>query len=88
MELIADLKPVYTAPTEEASLNQLKLFKYKRVSKYPEIHKFRHDDWETLSDYFKRPEAVRRLIYITNVITFMNFNCLSFNIICGNYSEI
>ena len=62
-KLMADLKLVYAAPTEETALNELELFKDKWDSKYPKIYKSWHDNWATLSTYFKYPEAVRRLIY-------------------------
>ena len=65
-KLMADLKLVYAAPTEETALNELELFKDKWDSKYPKIYKSWHDNWATLSTYFKYPEAVRRLIYTTN----------------------
>ena len=55
-------------PTEETALNELELFKDKWDSKYPKIYKSWHDNWATLSTYFKYPEAVRRLIYTTNEI--------------------
>ena len=62
-KLMADLKLVYAAPTEETALNELELFKDKWDSKYPKIYKSWHDNWATLSTYFKYPEAVRRLIF-------------------------
>ena len=71
-KLMADLKLVYAAPTEETALNELELFKDKWDSKYPKIHKSWHDNWATLSTYFKYPEAVRRLIYTTNAIEGFN----------------
>ena len=63
---------VYAAPTEETALNELELFKDKWDSKYPKIYKSWHDNWATLSTYFKYPEAVRRLIYTTNAIEGFN----------------
>ena len=71
-KLMADLKLVYAAPTEEAALNELELFKDKWDSKYPKIYKSWNDNWATLSTYFKYPEAVRRLIYTTNAIEGFN----------------
>ena len=38
-KLMADLKLVYAAPTEETALNELELFKDKWDSKYPKIYK-------------------------------------------------
>ena len=71
-KLMADLKLVYSAPTEETALNELELFKDKWDSKYPKIYKSRHDNRAALSTYFKYPEAVRRLIYTTNAIEGFN----------------
>ena len=71
-KLMSDLKRVYAAPTEEIALNELELFKDKWDSKYPKIYKSWHDNWATLSTYFKYPEAVRRLIYTTNAIEGFN----------------
>ena len=69
---MADLKLVYAAPTEETALNELELFRDKWDGKYPKIYKSWHDNWATLSTYFKYPEAVRRLIYTTNAIEGFN----------------
>ena len=52
--------------------NYIELFKDKWDSKYPKIYKSWHDNWATLSTYFKYPEAVRRLIYTTNAIEGFN----------------
>ena len=71
-KLMADLKQVYAAPTKEAALAELELFKEKWDAKYPKIYKSWHDSWATLSTYFKYPEAVRRLIYTTNAIEGFN----------------
>ena len=70
--LMADLKLVYMAPTEEAALEHLEEFGEKWDSKYPKIHKSWTEKWPTLSTYFKYPDAVRRLIYTTNTIEGFN----------------
>ena len=69
---MSDLKRVYAAPTEETARNELELFRDKWDAKYPKIYKSWHDNWATLSTYFKYPEAVRRLIYTTNAIEGFN----------------
>ena len=71
-ELMADLKLVYTAATEEIALNELELFNNKWGKKYPKIYKSWNDNWATLSTYFKYPESVRKLIYTTNAIEGFN----------------
>lgn len=70
--LMADLKRVYAAPTEEAALSALEDFGNKWDGKYPKISKSWNDNWITLSTYFKYPEPVRRLIYTTNAIEGFN----------------
>ena len=71
-KLMADLKLVYAAPTEETALAELDEFCGKWEEKYPKIGKSWHDNWPTLSTYFKYPEPVRRLIYTTNAIEGFN----------------
>ncbi len=70
--LMADLKRVYAAPTEEIALAELDSFDEKWSGKYPKIAKSWKDNWANLSTYFKYPEAVRRLIYTTNAIEGFN----------------
>ena len=70
--LMADLKLVYMAPTEEAAREHLEEFGEKWDSKYPKIRKSWTEKWATLSTYFKYPDAVRRLIYTTNTIEGFN----------------
>ena len=70
--LMADLKRVYTAPTEEIAMGELENFDEKWSGKYPKIAKSWKDNWANLSTYFKYPEAVRRLIYTTNAIEGFN----------------
>ena len=70
--LMADLKRVYAAPTEEVALAELDSFDEKWSGKYPKIAKSWKDNWANLSTYFKYPEAVRHLIYTTNTIEGFN----------------
>ena len=70
--LMADLKRVYAAPTEEVALAELDSFDEKWSGKYPKIAKSWKDNWANLSTYFKYPEAVRRLIYTTNTMEGFN----------------
>lgn len=70
--LMADLKRVYAAPTEEIALAELDSFGEKWSGKYPKIAKSWKENWANFSTYFKYPEAVRRLIYTTNAIEGFN----------------
>ena len=66
--LIADLKLVYKATTEESALLNLELFDEKWGKKYPKIAISWKNNWPRLSTYFKYPQKVRTLIYTTNTI--------------------
>ena len=70
--LMADLKRVYTASTEEIALLELEAFAEKWDSKYPTISKSWNENWATLSTYFKYPTEVRKIIYTTNTVEGFN----------------
>lgn len=70
--LMADLKKVYTAATEEAALDALDSFAAAWDSKYPKISKSWYENWSNLSTYFKFPPELRKLIYTTNTIEGFN----------------
>jgi len=66
--VMADLKAIYQAPTEDDALYHLEEFKDKWNKNYPQIAKTWEDNWTALSAYFKYPSEVRRLIYTTNAV--------------------
>lgn len=68
----ADLKEVYTAVTEDESLERLMTFKEKWGSKYPAAIKSWEDNWDILSTFFAYPPAIRKIIYTTNIIEGLN----------------
>jgi putative transposase len=70
--LVADLKQVYAAPTEDIALEALDSFGHKWNTKYPKIHKAWQENWGNLATYFKYPETIRRIIYTTNAIEGFN----------------
>jgi len=70
--LMADLKKVYTAPSEEAALSELEQFDSAWGEKYPKIALSWRKHWAELSTYFKYPAEVRKLIYTTNAIEGFN----------------
>lgn len=71
-KLMADLKKVYTAPTEELAIDNLEEFGQKWNDKYPKIYKSWKENWANLATYFKYPQEVRKLIYTTNTIEGFN----------------
>lgn len=66
--MMADLKHVYAAPTEETALTELDRFEGEWGTKYPKTAKPWKYNWANLAAYFKYPEAVRRLVYTANAI--------------------
>jgi putative transposase len=66
--LMADLKNIYGAVSEDAALYALEEFGEKWNSKYPQIYKSWEQNWAELSTFFKYPDEMRRLIYTTNAV--------------------
>jgi len=68
-EFMRDLKRVYKADNKtqaEASLKELNV-KWGG-KKYPVVLKSLYDNWDALTQYFKYPQEIRRIIYTTNMI--------------------
>jgi len=65
---MADLKPVYKAPTIDAAEDALNMLAAKWEKQYPIVIKSWRNKWENLSTFFKYPEPIRRVIYTTNSI--------------------
>jgi transposase-like protein len=65
---MADLKQVYQATSLDLAEHHLLLLDEKWGKKYPAVLKSWHPNWEALSQYFKYPEELRRIIYTTNII--------------------
>lgn len=70
----ADLKPIYTAVTEDEALYSLELFAEKWDSKYPIIAKSWRANWQKICPMFQFPQEIRRAVYTTNVIESLNFS--------------
>ena len=71
-ELMADLKKVYQAISEEEAMNNLILFKDKWCKTYPSCVKSWEENWDILSTFFAYPPEVRKIIYTTNIIEGLN----------------
>jgi transposase-like protein len=63
-----DLKLVYQALNEEAALDALDELEKRWGDKYPVAISSWRNKWSNLSNYFKYPEDIRRVIYTTNII--------------------
>jgi putative transposase len=67
-EFMVDLKRVYQAVNKELAESELDILENKWNDKYPIVIKSWRNNWERLSQYFKYPEDIRRIIYTTNTI--------------------
>lgn len=63
-----DLKLIYQATSKDLAEHNLLVLEEKWGKKYPAVLKSWHANWEPLSQYFKYPEELRRIIYTTNII--------------------
>jgi putative transposase len=66
--VIKTLKEVYEAPTKEQGEKGLALLDEQWGTKYPSMIKSWLNNWERLSNYFKYPKEIRKIIYTTNII--------------------
>lgn len=67
-EVMKSLKLVYQAPSKEEAERNLALLDDQWGNKYPAMIKSWLSNWERLSNYFKYPKEIRRIIYTTNII--------------------
>ena len=63
-----ELKTVYKAFTKEEAELALDKMEEKWGKKYPIVFESWRNKWDNLSNYFKYPEDIRRIIYTTNII--------------------
>ncbi len=71
-KVAADLKPIYTAPTEEAAQTALGEFDAKWGESYPMIAKSWTANWERIVPFLAFPEEIRKVIYTTNAVESLN----------------
>lgn len=65
---MVDLKLIYKATSKELAEHHLLELGEKWGKKYPAVIKSWQTHWEALSQYFKYPEELRRIIYTTNIV--------------------
>lgn len=65
---VGELKSVYQAFTKEEAELALDKLETKWGKKYPIVFESWRNKWDNLSNYFKYPEPIRRIIYTTNII--------------------
>jgi putative transposase len=71
-QLAQDLKPIYTAATEEEAHLALESFDAKWSRQYPQIAKSWYTHWDNLMIFLSYPEEIRKVIYTTNAVESVN----------------
>lgn len=66
--VLADLKAIYKAPDEKTALVALEAFAAKWEARYPKAVESWRNNWVRLSAFLHYPEAIRKLMYTTNII--------------------
>jgi transposase-like protein len=66
--MISDLKKIYKAVNMDQARHALEQAEEKWGDKYKAVFRSWHNNWERLSNFFKYPPALRRIIYTTNPI--------------------
>jgi transposase-like protein len=66
--VVKDLKSIYKAIDQQEGYQKLLETEEKWKSKYKLIFKSWHQNWARLSNFYKYPPALRRLIYTTNPV--------------------
>jgi transposase-like protein len=67
-ELMKDLKTIYYASSKELAEHNLDVFDEKWSKKYPKAVESWLRNWDLLSNFFKYPEPIRKLVYTTNTV--------------------
>ncbi|MFC1659614.1 IS256 family transposase [Pseudomonadota bacterium] len=67
-EFMKDLKEVYRAPNKDIAETNLLKLEEKWGKLYPIVIKSWNNNWHHLSNYFKYPQNIRRMIYTTNIV--------------------
>ena len=69
---LKDLKKVYRAGSKDSAEGMLEELEITWGEKYPIVLLSWHNNWEQLSQYFKYPPDIRRIIYTTNTVEGFN----------------
>lgn len=70
----ADLRAVYSAPTEAEALRMLDAFEEKWGERFPMISRQWRSAWPRVATLFSFPPEIRRIVYTTNAIESMNMS--------------
>ena len=71
--VVAAMRPIYAAETEQAARSALEAFEERWSAKYPSVAKLWRARWSEVVPFLAYPKEVRRILYTTNVIESLNF---------------
>jgi transposase-like protein len=71
--VVADLKEMYLAPSEDAAMTALERFSEKWDGKYPAISKSWRSRWSEVIPYMKFSPEIRKAVYTTNAVESVNY---------------
>jgi transposase-like protein len=72
-QVCADLRAIYTAPSEDAGRSALDAVGARWNQKYPLVSQAWATHWTDHCKFFKYPPEIRRVIYTTNAIESLNY---------------
>ena len=73
-QVAADLRAIYTAPTEQAAEMALEEFAAKWDKSHPTISQIWRRNWARVIPFFGFPPEIRKVIYTTNAVESLNMS--------------
>ena len=73
-QVAADLRAIYTAPTEEAAQIALDEFAGRWDKSHPTISQIWRRNWARVIPFFGFPQEIRKVIYTTNAVESLNMS--------------
>jgi transposase-like protein len=70
--VVKDLKPIYTAPSEQAALDAFAEFSAKWERKYPAMIRLWTNAWAEFTPFLQFDHEIRRIVCSTNAIESLN----------------
>lgn len=71
-KMVADLRTIYGADTQDAALVALEAFDQRWGAKYPAVSRLWHSRWPEVVPFLAFPKEIRRILYTTNIIESVN----------------
>jgi putative transposase len=71
--VVAGLRGIYAAATEDAALAALEEFAGAWAARYPMIAESWRRNWEQIRPFLELPPALRKIVYTTNAIESLNY---------------